>query len=73
MSVNVGNMVCQAKILFQVGLIEDEEQEIKSRQESSREVDVLQWTLPGIIPSIGWIGSSQNGSSGIQGRADSCL
>ena len=61
------------EVIVCVTLIPDEPQEVKTRQQGSRQLDVGLHRLLHIVAAVGRVGCRQDGHSGIEGGHDSCL
>lgn len=54
------------EVIVSVGPVLNQPEEVESRKQSSRKLDVLLKTAAGIISAVGRIGRSQDGASGIE-------
>jgi hypothetical protein len=63
-------MLRKALVIFPCRLIQHQEDEIETRQQSSRKVDVLDWRELDVVPAVEGVGSRENRRPGIQRSRD---
>lgn len=66
-------MSCDMEVVFVVLFIKDDEEQVETRHDWGRDVDVVAERLGTVIPTSDWIGSSQDRGTGIERGVDSCL
>ena len=65
-----GNVSGQLLVLLLIGLIEEQENEVETRQECLRQINVLIWTLPLVVPSIDRVSRCKDRSPRIKASSD---
>lgn len=71
--VQTNQMLREAPVIHLVHLVEDEVEQIKSRDEGRREVDIGRDGEFRVISRIDRVGGGQNGCSGVQGGDNACF
>ena len=70
---NRSNVASKGNIVVGICDIENEEHEIKSREERVGKVDVLRQAFPSIIPSVERVGGCEYGCASVKSRSDAGL
>ena len=70
---HVGDVRGEADIIFKVGLVQDEEEQIKSGEKGGREVDIFGWAEARVVASKLRVGSCENRCARIECGADTSL
>jgi hypothetical protein len=73
MHVNVGNMLGEALIIIASRLVEDEKQQVETREKGGWEIDVFNGGDAWVIAAVKRVRSSEDGGTSIKRRGDTGL
>lgn len=73
LEVQVDKMPRESPVVDLINLVEDEVQQVESRDERRREVDVACDGPREVVLGSDGVGSGENGRAGVEGRDDTCL
>lgn len=73
MLVDVGDVLRQTQVGVGIRFVLDEPQQIETRQQSRRQLNVLLDALPGVVAAVGGVGSGQDGAAGVERGHDTSL
>ena len=70
---DIGDVPCQAKVVFSVRLVGDQPEKVEPREKSCGKLNVVLDASLGVVTPIGRVGSGKDGHSCVQTRHDSRL
>lgn len=73
MHVDVGNMGSEARIILFVGSVENQEENIETREQSGRQVDILDRRFAGVIATVDRVSSGQDRGTCVESSCNTCL
>lgn len=71
--VNVGDVLSEAQVSVSIWFVLHEPEQIEAGEERGWQLNVLLDALPGIVAAVGWVGCSEDGTTGVEGRHDTSL
>ncbi len=72
-AVHVQNVLGQARVQVTVVFVQNQKEQVETRQQGRRQIDVFAGTLVLVVATVGRIRSRQNGRARIQRRINTSL